>query len=115
MRSNPVAAALLMLLPVAAHGAGRRARPLFEPTDVELEKAGVAELDLQFGFVEGNQAGRVVLPDFELDLGLFPHLELDADGAFAIEGPPNASFTFDHTAPDSLWLSLKAGFDSVGL
>ena len=55
MSSNPVAAALLMLLPVAAHGAGRRARPLFEPTDVELEKAGVAELDLQFGFVEGNQ------------------------------------------------------------
>jgi hypothetical protein len=104
----------IALVPVAAHAA-RRARPLFEPTDVELEKAGTAELDLSFGFVEGGEAGRVVMPDFELDLGLLPHLELDLDGAFAIEGPPSGGFSFDHTAPDSLWLALKGGFDSVGL
>jgi hypothetical protein len=107
-------ALLVALLPLPAQAA-RRARPLFEPTDVELEKAGTAELDLSFGFVEGSQAGRVVMPDFELDLGIARHLELDVDGAFALEGPATGPFRFDHSAPDSLWLSLKAGFDSVGV
>jgi hypothetical protein len=107
-------AAVLMTLPAAAQAA-RRTRPLFEPTDVELEKSGVAELDMSFGFVKGSEAQRLVMPDFELDLGLLPHLELDLDGAFAYEGAPGAPFTFDHTSPDSLWLALKGGFDSVGL
>ena len=116
MRPRLLLAFLAMVLaPARAQAAGRRARPLFEPTDVELENAGTAELDLTFGFVQGNQAGRVVMPDFELDLGLWRHLELDVDGAFAMEGPMSGPFSFDHTAPDSLWLSLKAGFDSVGV
>jgi hypothetical protein len=114
MRPAPLAAALMMVLVPAAQAA-RRPRPFFEPTDVELERSGVAELDLSFGYVRGSEAGRVVVPDFELDLGLLPHLELDLDGAYAIEGPSTGPFSFDHVAPDSLWLALKTGFDSVGL
>jgi hypothetical protein len=114
MRPLPLAAALVMVLVPAAQAA-RRTRPLFEPTDVELEKGGTAELDLSFGFVKGSEAQRAVLPDFELDLGLLPHLELDLDGAFAIEGPPGQPFSFDHASPDSLWLALKTGYAWAGL
>jgi hypothetical protein len=114
MRPLPLAAALMMVLVPSARAA-RRTRPLFEPTDVELEKGGTAELDLSFGFVKGSEAQRAVLPDFELDFGLLPHLELDLDGAFAIEGAPGQPFTFDHAAPDSLWLALKTGYAWAGL
>jgi hypothetical protein len=64
----------------------RPARPLFEPTDLEMEEAGVTEVDLQLGAVRGPPGSpwRAVLPDFELDLGLLPNLELDLDGAYAI-------------------------------
>jgi hypothetical protein len=114
VRPVPLAAALVLVLAPAAQAA-RRTRPLFEPTDVELEKGGIAELDLSFGFVKGSEAQRAVLPDFELDLGLLPHLELDLDGAFAIEGAPGAPFSFNHASPDSLWLALKTGYKWAGL
>jgi hypothetical protein len=86
-----------------------RARPLFEPTDLEMEDAGTVELDLQIGAVRGPGAWRAVLPDFELDVGLSPNLEIDVDGAYSIEGPTNGPFSFDHSAPDSLWPSFKLG------
>jgi hypothetical protein len=94
----------------AAAGA-RPVRPLFEPTDLEMEEAGVTEVDLQLGAVRGPTGNpwRAVLPDFELDLGLLPNLELDLDGAYAIEGPDVGPFSFDHAAPDSLFPSLKIG------
>jgi hypothetical protein len=94
----------------AAAGA-RPVRPLFEPTDLEMEDAGVTEVDLQLGAVRGPTGSpwRAVLPDFELDLGLLPNLELDLDGAYAIEGPDIGPFSFDHAAPDSLFPSLKIG------
>ena len=41
-------------------------------------------------------------PDFEIDLGLWRRLELDLDGAFAID--PRAG-----SVPDHLWLSAKVG------
>jgi hypothetical protein len=110
-----LAAALLMTAAPAVARAARRTRPLFEPTDVELELPGVAELDMSFGFVKGSEAQRLVIPDFELDLGLIPHVELDLDGAFAYESLPDAPFTFDHTSPDSLWLALKVGSGPLGL
>lgn len=84
-------------------------RPLFEPTDLEMEETGVAEIDLQVGGVRGPGAWRAVLPDFELDLGLLPNLEFDLDGAYAIEGPDTGPFSFDHSAPDSLFPSIKVG------
>jgi hypothetical protein len=91
----------------------RTIRPIFEPTDLEMEETGVVEVDLQFGAIRSQGPWRVVVPDFELDFGLLPWLELDLDGAYAVEGPSSGPFSFDHAAPDSLWPTLKLGvFDS---
>jgi hypothetical protein len=91
----------------------RAIRPLFEPTDLEMEDTGVAEIDLQLGFVRSQGPWRLVIPDFELDLGFLPWLELDLDGAYALEGPADAPFSLDHAAPDALWPSVKLGlYDS---
>jgi hypothetical protein len=90
-------------------GAGARPRPRFEPTDLEWEETGVAEVDLEFGAVRGPGPWRFVIPDFELDFGIAHNVELDLDGAYAIEGADAGSFSFDHAVPDSLWPSLKIG------
>lgn len=87
-------------------------RPLFEPTDLELEDAGTVEADLQLGLVRGDQATRLVIPDLELDLGLTRNLEVDLDGAYALEGPEGGAVAFSHAAPDSLWLAAKLGLVS---
>lgn len=89
-------------------------RRIFEPTDMEFEEPGMAELDMQFGLVRGEDAYRLSAPDFEFDLGLTSNLELDIDGEFAVGGPPTGEFTFDRTAPDNLWTSLKAGLFDFG-
>ena len=36
-------------------------------------------------------------------------VELDIDGAYAIEGPDEGPFRLDHPAPDNLWLAAKLG------
>lgn len=97
---------------------GAQARPHvrrhFEPTDLELEPPGTAELDLEAGWVRSRGPWRLVAPDFELDVGLTPWLELDVDGAYAIEGAPDEPFSFDHAATDPLWPSAKLElFDAV--
>jgi hypothetical protein len=89
-------------------------RRFFEPTDMEFEEPGMAELDMPFGLVRGEDAYRVSAPDFEFDLGLTSNLELDIDGEFAVGGPDTGEFTFDRTAPDNLWTSLKAGLLDFG-
>jgi hypothetical protein len=102
--------ALALVMLVAAPARARRGvRPLFEPTDLELENPGVTEIDLQAGAIRSRGPWRVVIPDFEIDLGLTRSFELDLDGSYAIEGPPAGPFAFDHAAPDSLWLSGKLG------
>ena len=106
-------AVLLVFAPCSARAAGRRARPLFEPTDLELEDAGTIELDLQTGFVQSDGPARLVIPDLELDIGLGRAIELDVDAAYAIEGPQTGPFSLDHSAPDSLWGSAKLGLFSV--
>ena len=89
--------------------ARRGVRPLFEPTDLELEKTGTLDIDVQTGVIRSQGPARVVIPDFELDFGILPNLELDLDGAYAIEGPATGPFSFDHAAPDSLWVGAKIG------
>jgi hypothetical protein len=101
-----VAAGLVSRSEVAV---ARAIRPLFEPTDLELEDTGVTEVDLQLGAIRSQGPWRAVLPDFEVDFGVLPWLELDLDGAYAIEGPSTGPFSFDHAAPDSLWPSVKLG------
>jgi hypothetical protein len=40
-------------------------------------------------------------------------LELDLDGAYAVEGPEMGPFSLDHSAPDALWPSVKLGLFGV--
>jgi hypothetical protein len=106
-----VASLVLVVAPAFASGtAEARRHPQFEPTDLELEDPGKTELDLQFGLVKGVDAQRIVIPDFELDLGLLENLELDVDGNEAIRGAPDGHPRFfDHNSFDNLWVSLKVG------
>src|SRR5262249_16349085 len=98
----------LALLAVPARAA-IPVRRYFEPTDLELENPGVVELDLQLGFIRSQGPYRLVVPDFEADLGILPNLELDIDGALAIEGPQDAPFALDHVVADNLWVSVNLG------
>jgi hypothetical protein len=100
--------ALVVCSSTAASGR-KGVRPLFEPTDLEMEEPGTIEADFQLGMIRGRGPWRVVIPDFELDFGILRRLELDLDGAYAIEGPSRGPFAFDHAAPDSLWVSAKFG------
>jgi hypothetical protein len=113
---RPVAVALLPLLLALsplARAAGRRSRPLFEPTDLELEDPGTVEVDLQMGFIQASGPARLVVPDLELDVGLARAVELDVDASYTVIGPDAGPFALDHGAPDSLWGALKIGLLSV--
>jgi hypothetical protein len=113
-RSCVVVALSTLVLAAPAHGARRRTRPLFEPTDLELEETGTLEADLQLGMARtASDATRFIIPDLELDIGVLPNLEIDVDGAYAIEGPPGSTFGFDHAAPDTLWAAAKVGLASI--
>jgi hypothetical protein len=116
MRRAPVAAFLVVAAlasPRAAH-ARRGVRPLFEPTDLELEDPGIAELDLQVGLIHGREPWRLVIPDFELDVGLLRNLEIDIDGSYALEAAEAGSFRFGNPVPDNLWIAAKVGLVDFG-
>ena len=98
---------LCILSPAAAPAAS--VHRLFEPTDLEFEDSGVAELNVQFGPVRGQDAHRIALPDAEFDVGLTRNIEFDVDGQFAIGGPDTGDFVYDRAAPDNLWPALKVG------
>lgn len=84
-------------------------RRRFEPTDLEMENAGTVELDLQVGVAHGDATWRTAIPDFELDLGLTEDVELDIDGSNNVEGGADGRLSFDHVAPDNLWIATKLG------
>jgi hypothetical protein len=110
MPTRSIVAGALMAATIALPaGVSARTRPRFEPTDLEWEETGVAEIDLQFGAIRSPGPWRFVIPDFELDFGIHHNVELDLDGAYAVEGPGTGAFAFDHAVPDSLWPSLKVG------
>ena len=96
-------AALLAAAPASA----RPLRPRFEPDDMELERPGVVEANLQFGFIQSRGPYRLVLPDVEMDIGMLRNVELDLDWTYALEQP------FDHSAGDNVWLSAKIGILDV--
>jgi hypothetical protein len=94
---------------LAVRQAGARRRPLFEPTDLEMEEVGQVELDMQVGALRGEGAWRAAVPDFEVDVGLTPGVELDIDGVYAIEGSDDGQLTIDHAGPTDLWVCAKLG------
>jgi hypothetical protein len=105
-----VLAVLVLAYPESARA---RQRHRFEPTDLEMESGGVVELDMQVGAIRGEGPWRTVVPDVELDLGLTRNVELDIDGAYAVEGPDDGPFSFDHPAPENIWIAAKLGlYDS---
>jgi hypothetical protein len=95
----------------AASGAVRRLH--FEPDDLDLEQPGILDLDFQAGPLHGDSAGkgRLLLPDFEIGLGLTHNVELDVSGAFSIDqnrGEPH------QLSSDPLWVAAKLGlFDEI--
>jgi hypothetical protein len=104
--------AALGLSLVASTASARGRRPRFEPTDLELEDPGVAELDLQAGpaFGAGDSGHRFVVPDLEFDLGLLANVEIDVDAAFAIDQFDGKS---PHLDGEAVWTAAKLGlYDS---
>src|SRR5438067_233072 len=89
--------------------ASARLRRRFDPEDLKLEATGVVHADLAFGVVRGEVAGRYLVPDFDIDIGVLPNVELGLDGAWAVEGTPDDLYKLDHRAPDNIWLSSKVG------
>ncbi len=87
----------------------QRVRRRFDPDDLALETPGVLHADVAFGIVRGEAAGRWLAPDFDLDLGLSPNVEIGIDGAVAIEGSDDRPLSLDHLTQDNLWLSSKIG------
>lgn len=108
-------AALLgaVLASFAARAEAATLRPRFEPTDLELEKPGVLDVDVQVGATSGDGAlGRFYAPDYEIDLGLTRRLELDIDGAFAVE--PLRGGRAGLAIGEPLWTSVKIGLFDLG-
>src|SRR5262245_1332739 len=110
----PGAAGVVLVLLAAATARAAPVRRVFEPSDMEFKEPGNAELDMEFGLVRGETAYRVSAPDFELDLGLTSNIEFDVAGEFAVAGPDNGEFTFNHTSPDNMWTSAKVGLLDIG-
>lgn len=99
----------LSALALSASAAAKRRH--FEPDDLELENAGVLDVDLQGGPVLGTSTSQnhVLLPDFEIGLGLTPDVELDVSGAFTFDRVDGKR----HVTGDALWVATKLGlFDS---
>lgn len=75
----------------------------FEPTDLELEDPGVAQVDLQVGYLRGLP-DRTLAPDLELDLGLTEDVELDVDATLFVVAPDLRVID-----AENLWIASKLG------
>lgn len=109
MKLIGLAATLMALLSAAEARARAGIRPLFEPTDLQLEAPGIVDFDFQLGVIRGRDPWRVVVPDFELNFGFLRNVELDLDGTYALEGTSSSPFAQSHAVPDALWPSIKVG------
>jgi hypothetical protein len=86
-RSSRALPLLFVLLWVPQRAkAARFFRARFEPETLELQEPGNLEVDMQVGglYGDGVDGSRIILPDYEIDLGLTNWLEVDIDGAFSI-------------------------------
>jgi len=97
--------ALILATTSAASGATRRRH--FEPDDLELEPPGVLDFDLQVGPVLGTSpsGNHVLIPDFEISLGLTRNVELDLIGALTLDRENGRR----HLTGDALWIASKLG------
>lgn len=107
-----IASSLGLLIAASPARAGAQSHARFEPTDLEMEKPGVMEIDLQSGAMFNRRArlSRVVASDFEVDLGLSKRVEVDVDGAFSYDKANSAGWI-----GEPLWVSAKLGLASSGV
>lgn len=102
-------AALLTVVVLATTGSAFAAprRRHFEPDDLELEQPGILDFDLQVGPVWGTSASgnHLLMPDFEIGLGLTRNVELDVSGTFLLDREEGRR----HVTGDSLWIAAKLG------
>ena len=107
-----LSAALLGVHLLTAHSAfAAPRRRHFEPDDLELEEPGTLDFDFQVGPVWGSSASgnHVLMPDFEIGLGLTRNLELDVSGTFTLDRENGRR----HVTGDALWIAAKLGlFDT---
>lgn len=83
---------VLATLVVSSPAAAQRARRRFEPTDLRLQPAGTAEIELQAGVVTGEDGQRAFVPDFEASLGISSHVELELDGTYGLDSFSKPAF-----------------------
>jgi hypothetical protein len=95
-------AALLSAAPAQA----RVFRARFDPETLALEKPGNLQVNVQAGglYGDGIDGSRIILPDFELDLGVLKWLEVSIDGVFTVTnlGTPERG-----VGGDPLWTSAR--------
>src|SRR6266436_1076791 len=106
--------AVFLLASVTIIGFGERVeaapiRPFFEPTDLEFEKPGILDIDVQIGPTYGLGAWghRWFLTDLELDFGWYDNVEFDLDAAFTSDLQGDGSRII---ASEALWPTMKVGF-----
>ena len=99
--------ATLLVLFSAKDAAAQRARRRFEPTDLRMQEAGIAEIDLQVGVLQGEDGARTSAPDFEASLGITPQVELEIDGTFGLDASAKPQFL------DNTLLSLRLAIVDV--
>jgi hypothetical protein len=101
------AALLGLLLATSSSALGAARRRHFEPDDLELEEPGILDFDLQGGPVWGtsDSGNHVLMPDFEVGLGLTRNVELDVSGTFTLDRENGRR----HVTGDALWIAAKLG------
>ncbi|MEP7049038.1 MAG: hypothetical protein ABJB12_01745 [Pseudomonadota bacterium] len=107
-RARTALCALLLSALLPRPAAALVHRRHFEPDDLELDPVGVLDLDFQVGPLHGDSAGknRLILPDFEIGLGLAPEFELNVSGAFSVN---ESRAEPRHLSSDPLWVASKLG------
>jgi len=103
----PRAALVAVLLAASRPALAAPHRRHFEPDDLELEEPGLLDFDLQAGPVWGTSdtGNHLVLPDFEVGLGLTSDVELDVSGTFTLDRENGQH----HVTGDALWIAAKLG------
>jgi hypothetical protein len=92
----------------AAPAQARARRTRFDPSDLALQSVGGVEIDTQWGIAhsDGAAGNRLVLPDWEVDIGLTPRVELDIDGAFSFDQYDTSAASW---SSDPLWIAVSLG------
>jgi hypothetical protein len=94
--------ALLWVAPAQA----RVFRARFDPETLALQEPGNLEVNLQAGglYGDGVDGSRLIVPDFELDLGVLKWLEISIDSVFSVT---NLGTSELNVGGDPLWTSAR--------